>query len=180
MTPRLFLLAFAFLAACSHRAGTGSVLDRAGEIRRQADRAFADDCRVKVTVATGEGNKDVAAPCGLVKAIGQPVRASDLLTLFRDRIKTNRSGNPGPMSGDVEGLIYFGGDLLAEAQVEESIPVFAELLHDPDPKNCSSAAIFLLAMGNKNETLRNEIEKVPFPYNAVVDQKVPAWARVVR
>ncbi len=145
----------------------------------QSDKAFLDDCRVKSKVVTQKGDVEILAPCGLVKALGTPVRVADLIALFESRVETNRTGRSGPMAGNVEGVIYFGGDILYESQAKEAIPVMSRLLSDPDPKNASSIAMCLFAMGQTNPTLRSEVQKLSFPYKAIVDQHAPAWAKIV-
>lgn len=112
-------------------------------------------------VVTAHGIERVEEWCRAITPLGTPVYASDLILLFGDRARSNRSGKRTCMSGDVAGVLYFGGSLLAGALAAEAIPVMAAILmSDPAKVNRRAMELSLRAMAAREPSLTARISGI--------------------
>jgi hypothetical protein len=82
------------------------------------------------------------------------------------------------MSGDVEGVVYFGASLLVQGRAKEAIPVMTAMLQDPVKANGEWVACCLFRMGEIDPALRKEIEKITFPKEAIGNQTLAEWVHI--
>jgi hypothetical protein len=164
-----------------------AVLKRVPQLQQTAAKAIRGElgCGVgtlKLVTSRGE----VAARCGLdpIQVFGNPVKTADLIALLKSRAESNRTGKPGPMSGQVSDLGYVCLYALSLSKDPEAIPVIAQLLTDKDDTIQGWAVIALYKLG-ADEKLRNEVRKIRFPKEAVEraasnGQKPPPWVETAK
>lgn len=161
----------------------GPLLERVPQLQATAYKANrgALGCGIgTLRLVTSRG--EVTAQTGLdpIHVFGKTVKTSDLIALLKSRAESNRTGKPGPMSGDVVDLCYVCLSALAESKEPNAIPVLAELLADKEATIRGWAVIALFRLGDADEGLRAEIRKVAFPKAALDSagargKQPPAW-----
>ena len=161
------------------------ILSRAQELEAVAKKAAGGSmgCGVgTLTLITSRGRVRILTGLDPIHVLGNSVASADLLTLLRARIESNRSGQPGPMSGSVSRLVGLSLYLLSVAKEPEAVEVSAALLADPDAKIRKSAAINLYELGDRRPRLRPEIRRLHLPEQALQEaasdgHAPPAWLR---
>lgn len=147
-----------------------SFIDRVPELQRTAVVAAGGGlgCGVGVQkVDTSRGVVKVATSLDPIHVFGHTVEAAELLTLLKSRADSNRTGKPGPMSGQVARLCALCMGVLAASKEPDAVPVLAELLADSDDTVRGVAAFALFRLGDLDEELRPAIRKVNFPDAAI-------------
>ena len=173
-----------WLAWLSSLGGEGAILAQARKLQEKARssvRGFHPDGMGRLRLITSKGQVEAQTGLQPFLVFGNPIKVADLLTLLRARAESNRTGQQGPMSGEVSDLCYVCLDTLSFADDPDSVPVIAQLLTDTDSTIRGWAAIALYRLGNRGEELRKDIEKIAFPKSAIDSaaargEKLPAWA----
>ncbi|MBC8869320.1 MAG: HEAT repeat domain-containing protein [Planctomycetes bacterium] len=185
ITLALLIPLTVWLASASPLPREEAILANTPKLQERAKLASSGalGCGVgRLTLITSKGQVEVSTGLDPMHVFGNPVRVSDLLTLLRARVESNKTGVQGPMSGDASDLCYVCLYTLSFANDPKSVPVIAQLLTDDSDVTRGWAAIALYDLGDRSEALRAEIKKTVFPKAAVDSaaargRKPPAWVR---
>lgn len=152
-------------AALSHEHG---ILQRVPELQKVAASGSALGCGWgSIRLVTSQGEITVATGLDPIHVFGTTIQSSDLLMLLRSRIESNRSGKPGPMSGEVSSLCYVCLDVLSHSKDPEVVVVIADLLTDEDDVIRGWAAIALYRISAASESLQRKVGAIRFPQAAI-------------
>jgi hypothetical protein len=133
-----------------------------------------------IRLLTSKGEVDFTSGLDAIQVFGNPIKTSDLFALLKSRSESNRSGKPGPMSGDVTDLCFVCLSTLSCSKDTESIPVVADLLTDKEDAIRGWAAIALYRLGRSSEDLLKKVSAIQFPKMAVESatargEQPPSW-----
>jgi len=146
-----------------------SILERVPELQETARQANAGSLGCgggTITLMTSRG--EVKAKSGLdpVHVFGPKIDVSDIHILLQSRVDSNRTGRPGPMSGEVGDLCYVCLYTLSLAKDPESIPVLVPLLRDTNGTVCRWTAVALKAIADSDPALKKAIDEATKKENA--------------
>ncbi len=182
-----FVHAVCFAAAVFIAAQAGRpVLERVPQLQATARMANfgALGCGAgTLKLVTSRGVVTASTALDPVHVFGGTVRTADLLALLKSRAESNRTGRPGPMSGEVGDLCYVCLSALAVSREPDAVPVLAELLADADDAVRGWAAIALFRLGDADDKLRPEIRKARFHKAALASadsrgERPPPWLQL--
>lgn len=157
------------------------ILDRVPELQKiaAASSRGAMGCGPALSLlVTSQGV--VAAPgIDAFHVFGGTIQSADLLTLLRSRSESNRTGKPGPMSGQVSDLCYVCLDVLSHSREPEAVVVISELLTDEDHTIRGRAAMALYRIGAADESLQRKVGAIRFPQAAIdsAGEQPPPWVQ---
>jgi hypothetical protein len=118
----------------------------------------------EVRLLTSRG--EVVARCGLgpIHVFGNPIDVAEPRALLEARVKSNKSGEPGPMSSsDSRHLCHISLNTLELSKDPSAIPAIIGVMQtDAVPGLRSAAARALLELGD-DHWLREEIRQIKFP-----------------
>jgi HEAT repeat protein len=159
------------------------ILQRVPQLAETARRAGRGElgCGVgMLKLLTSRGEVVVRSDADPMQVFGATIETADLIALLNARAESNRSGVPGPMSGDVSSLAYVCLSTLGHSRDPAAVAAVAPLLTDRDEVIRGWAAIALLQLAASDAALRRAIEPIRFPAAALAGavsrgEVVPAW-----
>ncbi|MBA4123057.1 MAG: hypothetical protein H0X72_11420 [Acidobacteria bacterium] len=141
-------------------------------------------CGIRVIeLDTSRGKIRVTIQLSQPPVFENKISVTDLLTLLKARIESNRTGKENQMSGEVGDLMQIIFSVLRKSKDPDVIPVIGQLLDDRSERIVflSSGALQVIAKSSKE--LQFEVEKVIFPKTAIELYKkraieLPEWAKI--
>jgi hypothetical protein len=136
----------------------------------------------KITLITGNGEIKLYTGLDPIHVFGSKVNVADLTKLLQARVKSNNGLEKNQMSEkNIGSLVYVILSVISESKDKTVVPVIIDLLKDGDEVIRAWAAISLFRLGESDEKIKKQLQKIVFPLNAVNGAngrsiKTPNWA----